>query len=1359
MKLTKRMISVLLILIMLLPSIPMTVFAADTATVFFNPNGGSGGPGKVEATVGTNISIPSTNPTRSGMVFRGWATTAENAAIGNITYMAGSSMAVKGDTTLYASYAYTVVLRCGNEGAGTSTKTLYKFPGKELTLYHDKSTVRSNYGMYPKNNDQRSFIEWNTKQDSTTSKGIGTSYYLNYTTNASATLYAIWGYPIQYNADGGYFPLTGDSIFLRYVCDCDDNNYQNPKTLYGNFDLPEGDNTPIKEGCRLRTMGDGRVFYGLLYSDLTFFTTETAQQNLTIPPTGGKLPWSVFHTTKTENGTTAIEFPAIWEPSVTYKANGGSGSDIVEWITWDWDGLHMYNPYTVLHNSFSKSGAYFTGWNTKADGSGVSYTAGNTVYYSSSDPLVLYAQWSDGSHDYHIPEKHTVRFDANGGTNAPANQTKYWGSLLKLSSQKPVRPGYKFAGWSTGKFSNTVSYTAGASYGTDADIKLYAVWSTCTSHSYVKTASSSSTCTAQGKNTYTCSVCKQSYDEYLDYSHSWGNWVANSDGTETKTCTVCGATETREAPCVHVYDEGWVTKEATCKDYGVIVYTCSLCGNMYNEKLPTLEHSFTNYVSNNNATCAHGATFTALCDYGCGTVDTYLDDSTKLEHVFTTYTPDGNATCTEGGTQTALCDNGCGAKDTIPYDGPTVDHKFSYYVSDKNATCGKDGTMTATCVYGCGTTDTIVQPNSATGDHLFYDYIPNGDATCTENGTMTALCEYGCGVTDTIKDMGSKLDHIFGEYVSDNNATCTSDSTMTAYCIYDCGTTDQKFEEGTKLDHVFTVYTSDGNATCMADGTKTAKCNYGCGNTNTVADIGSITDHKFEEYHSNNDATCTEDGTMTASCIFGCGETDTVIDEGSKFGHDFGEWILTTSPTTTEDGEETRYCSRCGATETQVVLKLGAPKISVDNYIITVTNADLIKDMRYAPGTYTTGSEIKAAEGNVAISNSLVKKYTQDGLFVYEMPNSGYFTFWIRMTDGEEYFVYADITKFTPYVSAYGVKVTVHNLNNVKDFFIAKGEYNTYREIKDNGYIVSISAAKIGAKHDYNYTVYEPGVHTILIRYNDGTEEIFHETLVVDEPVFTENGLQVIVSNLPDVKVIRTAYGTWSTVKELKATDTIRNFSAKTAIKGKDPYTIQYREDGPVTIIVEYNNGYQKAYHYNVQRRVATLDLKETTMKIGNLEGLTVVRYAVGTYSTASEVKNAPGSQYIRPAAAVNGVITVEGLNYGTTYTFVVQYNDESFTVATVTTEEPRPEGTYVMTMDPNGGTMPAGYELKYYFYPQQRFVDVIGGYPVPTRPGYTFYAWERVDYPHDHTWIGDWGTQPYTFDHDVTLRALWIQN
>ncbi len=1358
MSLTKRVLAVLMILAMLLPTIPTFIFAADTsATVFFNPNGGTGGPGKVTATVGTSLTVPNTLPSKSGMVFRGWATTAEKAATGELSYMAGSAVSVTGDMTLYASYAYTVVLKCGNEGAGTASKTLYKFPAKDLLLYHDKASITANYGMYPKNNDQRFFIQWNTKQDATTSKGTGIAYWQNYNTNAAATLYAIWGYPISYHADGGIFPKTQTEIFKAYVCDCDDNNYQNPKTLYGNFDFPEGDNTPVKDGCRLYTMS-GTVFYGLLYPDMSFFTTETAQQNLTIPPTGGKMPWSSFHTTTNEDGNYAPEFYAIWEPSVTYKANGGSGADVVDWITWDWDGVYMYKSYTVLANSFSKSGASFRGWNTEPDGSGISYSAGSVINHNSSDPIVLYAQWSDGTRGARAEEKYTVSFDANGGIFPPAAVHKYYGSVLNLPTATPSRPGYKFMGWSTDKLSGFVNYKSGDPFGNDTNTRLYAVWQECTAHSYNQSSSKASTCTTQGKITYMCSVCRQSYDEYLDYAHTWGSWTGNGDGTDTRSCTICGATETRESLCKHSYDGGVVTKPATCLETGIKTYTCNLCGEAMTEAIAQLKHSFTDYVSNNNATCLHNSTAIAYCDYGCGRYSLILEEGTQLDHVYTQYTFDNNATCLNGGTQTAYCDYGCKNTDTIPYDGPTVDHKFTSYTSNGDATCGTDGTKTAYCDYGCGNTETVADAGSATGDHLFYDYIPNGDATCMADGTMTAYCEYGCGVTDTIKDMGSKLDHVFSEYTSDNNATCTSDSTMTAYCEYDCGTTDKKFETGTRIDHVFTVYTPDGNATCMADGTKTAYCDYGCGNTDTVADEGSVTDHKFEDYKSNGDAQCTENGTKTASCIFGCGETDTVADEGSELGHDFGEWIITTPPTTTVDGEETRYCSRCDATETQIVLKLGAPRISVDNYVITVTNADLIKDIRYAVGTYTTGTEIKAAEGNVAISNSLVKKYTVDGKFVYEMPYSGYFTLWIRMTDGEAYFLYADVTTFTPYLSAYGVKITVHNLNNVKDFFIAKGEYNTYSEIKENGYIFNATAGKIAGKHNYTYTVYEPGIHTVLIRYNDGTTTALHETLVVDEPVFTTTGLQVIVSNLPDVKVIRTAYGEWNTVKELKATDTIRNFSAKTAIKGKDPYTIQYRNEGRVTVIVEYNNGYVKVFHYDVKKNVPTVSLKSNTVTFGNLDNLHMIRFAKGAHSTAAEIK-AAGAVTFKPDSIVNGTITATHLEYETTYTFLVQYTDESYNYYVITTEAQRPEGTYILTIDPTGGTMPAGYDLKYYFYPQQKFVNILGGFPVPTRPGYTFYGWEWRPHADNHTWVDGWGTQPYTFDMDITIHAIWIKN
>ena len=70
---------------------------------------------------------------------------------------------------------------------------------------------------------------------------------------------------------------------------------------------------------------------------------------------------------------------------------------------------------------------------------------------------------------------HTVAYNANGSTSAPGSQTKWYGSILTLSSTTPTRDGYAFLGWATSS-SGAVAYSPGGSYGADADVTLYAVW-------------------------------------------------------------------------------------------------------------------------------------------------------------------------------------------------------------------------------------------------------------------------------------------------------------------------------------------------------------------------------------------------------------------------------------------------------------------------------------------------------------------------------------------------------------------------------------------------------------------------------------------------------------------------------------------------------------------------------------------------------------------------------------------------------------------------------------------------------------------------------------------------------------------
>ena len=67
---------------------------------------------------------------------------------------------------------------------------------------------------------------------------------------------------------------------------------------------------------------------------------------------------------------------------VTFRANGGAGTMPTE--------TH-HSPNSLASNHFSRSGYTFVGWNTAANGKGVSFAEGATYPFASS--TILYAQW------------------------------------------------------------------------------------------------------------------------------------------------------------------------------------------------------------------------------------------------------------------------------------------------------------------------------------------------------------------------------------------------------------------------------------------------------------------------------------------------------------------------------------------------------------------------------------------------------------------------------------------------------------------------------------------------------------------------------------------------------------------------------------------------------------------------------------------------------------------------------------------------------------------------------------------------------------------------------------------------------
>lgn len=144
-------------------------------TVSYNANGGSGAPGSQTKWHGTNITLSTGKPTRTGYIFQGWATSAS----GGVSYQPGATYSNNASATLYAVWkaiTYTVSYNAnGGSGAPSSQTKTY---GVNLTLSSTRPT-RTNYN----------FLGWGVSASSTT---VLYSPGSTYSENVDITLYAIW---------------------------------------------------------------------------------------------------------------------------------------------------------------------------------------------------------------------------------------------------------------------------------------------------------------------------------------------------------------------------------------------------------------------------------------------------------------------------------------------------------------------------------------------------------------------------------------------------------------------------------------------------------------------------------------------------------------------------------------------------------------------------------------------------------------------------------------------------------------------------------------------------------------------------------------------------------------------------------------------------------------------------------------------------------------------------------------------------------------------------------------------------------------------------------------------------------------
>lgn len=281
----------------------------------------------------------------------------------------------------------------GGSGAPSSQK---KGWGTDIVLSGTKPT-RTNYV----------FKEWNTN-----SSGTGTSYApgATYKGDSNLALYAIWyaPYTVSYDANGG----TGAP---------------SSQTKVHNQSLTLSSTKPTRSGYVFRRWNTNTSDTGTAYNP---GATYTANANLALK--------------------------AIWNPVISYNANGGSGAPSSQTKTY---GVAINLSGTVP----TRAGYSFWHWNTANNNSGTTYSPGSS--YSANTSLSLYAIWNP-----------IISYDPNGGSGAPLPQTKTYGTSITLSSVTPTRSGYRFNGWNTKADGTGTNYSGGAAYTSNATLTLYAKW-------------------------------------------------------------------------------------------------------------------------------------------------------------------------------------------------------------------------------------------------------------------------------------------------------------------------------------------------------------------------------------------------------------------------------------------------------------------------------------------------------------------------------------------------------------------------------------------------------------------------------------------------------------------------------------------------------------------------------------------------------------------------------------------------------------------------------------------------------------------------------------------------------------------
>ena len=460
------------------------------------------------------------------------------------------------------------------------------------------------------------------------------------------------------------------------------------------------------------------------------------------------------------------------------------------------------------------------------------------------------------------------------------------------------------------------------------------------------------TCTVNGEQQYTCTVCNQTKTEPVKATgHDWqinkilSAATCTSNGIARYICKTCGYGENHTITATGHKPEIRNKKEATCSSTGYTGDTyCSVCNKKLSsgETIAKKEHT---WVKQDNipATCEKGGMEVEKCSVCGETKETQISD--PLGHDYGEWKVTKEPTCTKYGTKKRIC------KRCNEYEIDVIDptgHQHTKIIDQKKATCEEKGysgdlycedcrliiqlghdiaatghtwddgeitkepTQTATGIktYTCKTchktrTETIPMLKG----HHWDDGTVIKEPTCTESGEKIYHCtDEDCNesYTEIIKATG----HQHTKLIRKKEAACEEEGySGDTYCE-DCKQIIKAGKTISPTGHINTEIRSKRTATCESEGytgdTYCITCNKKLKDGQTIPK----TDHNWTIKEI--PATCESDGSRTYICDT-CKETK--VQSIKATGHTYGAWITTQSATVFNPEQQKRTCGKCGKEE------------------------------------------------------------------------------------------------------------------------------------------------------------------------------------------------------------------------------------------------------------------------------------------------------------------------------------------------------------------------------------------------------------------------------------------------------------